>query len=205
MRPRGVIVFISGRPEGVNRQCAHPRYSRSLVTKKKSPLEKDNSCGAFARRDSAARITLSGMKLLAEVGFDRIAVVLEIGVDMFAALASRDRRRNDMVVRNSESRSFSNSLGDNNSIQTGLQTKETILDMKLNLSPKYKRNCIDQALSGYKVEIDRIEGNLEACNLAAGASRAPHVCITISRYPPRERGLCSRGPTREGYPTTSSV
>lgn len=103
------------RPASVKRLCAHPWYSRSLVTKKKSPLEKDNSWGAFARRDSTARITLSGMKLLAEAGFDRIAALLDIGVDMFVALASRDRRiRNDMLwarmsTRGPQSRSFSNS------------------------------------------------------------------------------------------------
>lgn len=45
-----------------------------------------------------ARMTLSGMKFFADVGFDRIALPLTRGVDMFAAFASRDRRKNDIVV-----------------------------------------------------------------------------------------------------------
>jgi hypothetical protein len=92
------------------------------------------------------------MKLLAEVGFDRIAVVLEIGVDMFAALASRDRRRNDMVVRKrmSESRSFSNSKGQQFNTNRPAQKRK-------HLNPRFGGNCIDQALSGYKVEVNREE------------------------------------------------
>lgn len=95
---------------------------------------------------------MSGIKLLAKAGFDRIALALDIGVDMFAALASRDRRRNDMVVRETGTNCTSIAIFLSGGQQVYTNSTQT---GRMRYNETKCGNGIDQALSGYKVKIDK--------------------------------------------------